>query len=267
MSAEIFQKAGELLEKGKRFAVVTIVDSEGSSPREAGAKMIVREDGSTIGSIGGDCAERGAIDLAMKALGDEEKSQTFEMKLEEEEKGGIGMKCGGKIEVSIEILESSPKLILIGGGRIAVEVTKLAKEVGFEITVIDPFAEKSDFPGSAKVYSKPVEKGMSEVEVTPQTYIVIITRHKYDEAALLASLETNPAYIGLMGSENRVESIFEALEEEKKIEREKLNKVNGPVGLDIGAEKPKEIAVSIVGELIKERRSPKSSGGSLKIDH
>lgn len=265
MSAKIFQKVNDLLEEGERFALVTIVNSEGSSPREAGAKMIVREDGSTIGTIGGDCAERGAKDAAMKAL-KEGEPRTLEMRLEEEEKGGVGMKCGGEIEVSIEILQPSPKLILIGGGKVASEVTKLAEKVGFDIAVIDPFAEGSDFPDSAEVVSKSVEEGMSEVEVTPRSYIVIITRHKYDEPALLSALKTDATYIGLMGSENRVRSIFKTLEE-RGIEAEKLSQIHAPIGLDIGAETPKEIAVSIVGEIIKERRSSESTGESLKIEY
>lgn len=265
MFANIFQKINELLEKGERFAVVTIIKSEGSSPRGVGARMIVLEDGRTFGTIGGGCAERGVKDLALKAL-DSGEPRTVEMKLEEEEKGGIGMKCGGEIEVSIEILQSTPKLVLIGGGRVAVAVAELAEEIGFDAEIVDPFAEKSNFPDSAKVVSKPVKEGLAEINVTPQSYIVIITRHKYDEPALKGSLKTDADYIGLMGSKTRVKSIFEKLEKEG-IGREDLSRVNAPIGLDIGAETPKEIAVSIIAEIMKERRSPGSTGENLKIDY
>lgn len=265
MSANIFQKINELLEKGKRFAVATIVRSEGSSPRGVGAKMIVLEDGRAFGTIGGDLAEAEVKEEAFKAL-ESGEPRTVKMKLEEEEKGGVGMKCGGEIEVSIEVPQPPPKLVLIGGGRVAVAVAELAKEVGFEIEIVDPFAEKSGFPDSARVVSKPVKEGLAEINVTPQSYIVIITRHKYDEPALKESLKTDAGYIGLMGSENRVNSVFEKLEKEG-IDRKDLSRVNAPVGLDIGAETPKEIAVSIIGELIKKRRSPESTGESLKIDY
>lgn len=265
MAAKIFQKINELLEDGERFAVATIVRSEGSSPRNAGAKMIVLENGRTFGSIGGDCAERGAKDAALKSLEDGEP-RTIEMKLEEEEKGGVGMKCGGEIEVSIEVLQPTPELVLVGGGEVAVAVAELAEEVGFDLSVVDPFAEESDFPSSAEVISESVEDGMSEIEITPQSYIVIITRHKYDEPALMEALETDAAYIGLMGSENRVRSQFETLEE-KGIGREDLSRVNAPTGLDIGAESPKEVAVSIIAEIVKERRKPGSTGESLKINY
>ncbi|KXA96619.1 hypothetical protein AKJ38_02975 [candidate division MSBL1 archaeon SCGC-AAA259I14] len=262
----IYQRINELLNEGERFAVATIIRSEGSSPRGAGAKMIVQNDGETIGSVGGDCAERGVIDASLKALENGEP-RTVGMELVEEEKGGIGMKCGGEIEVSIEILEPSPRLVLIGGGRVAIEVAKLAEQVGFEIRVIDPFVEEESFPDTAKVIPQPVSEGISEVEITSQSYIVIITRHKYDQPALTESLETEAAYIGMMGSETRVKSIFGTLEEEEGIERERLSEVHAPIGLEIGAETPKEIAVSIVSELIKERRCPECTGESSKIGY
>lgn len=177
------------------------------------------------------------------------------------------MKCGGEVEVSIEIPEQTPRLVLIGGGRVAAAVGKMAEEIGFDLAVIDPFADNYDFPDHAQVIPKSVEEGMHEIEITPQSYIVIATRHKYDEPALREALKTDAAYIGLMGSKSRVRSIFETLEEEGGVEKEDLSRVFAPIGLDIGAETPEEIAISILGEIIKERRSPESNGNSLKIDY
>lgn len=265
MSAKIFQKINELLEEEENFAVATIIRSEGSAPRSVGTKMLILKSGKTYGTIGGDRAEEVVRDEALKSLEDGEP-RTIEIKLEEEEKGGVGMMCGGEIEVSIEVPQPTPKLFLIGGGQIAVEVVKLAQEVGFEVSVLDPFAEDTDFPDSAEIISKSVEEGMSEIEITPQSYIVIVTRHEYDEPALIESLKTDAAYIGLMASENRVTSQFESLEE-RGVDHDSLSQVHAPIGLDIGAETPEEIAVSIIAEIIMERRSSESTGKSFKIDY
>lgn len=266
MSSEVFQKINELQKRGERIALATLVRTEGSTPRGPGARMIVLESGETFGTVGGDRAEEVVKDRALDVL-KEGDSEFVEMKLEEKKEGGVGMKCGGEVKVFIDILEPSLKLILIGSGKVAVAVAELAMKLGFRIIVIDPYGGESDFPDSVKFFSKSVEEGMKEVEVTPQSYIVIMTRHEYDEAALLESLDTNAGYIGMMGSENRVRSIFEDLEKEKGLEKEELSRIHAPVGLDIGAETPREIAISILAEIIREIRNPESSGGSLKINY
>lgn len=263
MSEKVFKKINSLLGKGEKLVVATIIRAEGSTPRGIGAKMVVLEDGTTFGIIGGDVAEAEVKDKALESLKKGE-SQVVEMKLEEKGEGGVGMKCGGEIEVFVETLHPAPKLILIGSGRVANEVAKLAQSVGFKLVVVDPYTEDHDFPESASVIPKKVKEGLSEVEVTSESYIAIITQHRYDEPALTESLKTNAAYIGMMGSTNRVSSIFEKLEKEKNISRSKLSEIYSPIGLDIGSETPEELAVSIVGELIKERRKPDSSGKSLR---
>ncbi|MBS3815171.1 MAG: XdhC family protein [Hadesarchaea archaeon] len=263
MSAEVFQKINELLSKGEKFAVATIVNVEGSSPRGAGAKMIIRENGDTFGSIGGDCAERAVVDEALNSIMNEE-SKTLNISLEEEEEGGIGMKCGGEIEVSIEIVEPTPNIIIIGGGGIASKVAELGDKTGFSVKVIDPFAEKTDFPNETQVIDKSVEEGLSKISINQNSYVVIITRHKYDIPALKGVLGKDAKYIGLMGSQDRVKSQFKELQEDG-FSREELSRVHAPVGLEIGAETPEEIAVSIIAEIIKVRRISNDSGENLKI--
>lgn len=263
MSAKVYQKINELIAGGKTFAVATIVRVEGSSPRGPGAKMIILEDGSTFGSVGGDCAERAVVDEALKVI-EEGEPKTLSIPLEEEEKGGIGMKCGGEIEVSIEVVHPSPKLVITGSGRIATSVAELGERMGFSIMVVDPFAKDEDFPDSAEIVDEPVEQGLSSIEITPNTYVVIITRHKNDIPALKAVINRGAAYVGLMGSKSRVEAQFKAFEEEG-FSKEELSQVHAPIGLDIGAETPEEIAVSIMGEIIKELRAPGASSESLKI--
>lgn len=263
MSEKIFQKINELIAEGETFAVATIVRTEGSTPRGPGTKMIVLEDGGTFGSVGGDRAEAGVVAEALEALR-EGKPRVVSMSLEEEEKGGVGMRCGGEMDVSIEVVQPTPKLVIIGSGPVSVQVARLGQGMGFSVTVVDPFAKDEDFPDGVEVVPEPVEQGMSKVEITPHTSIVIATRHKYDEPALKAVLDSDAAYIGMVGSRNRVNAIFKTLVDEG-VPREKLQRVRAPVGLDIGAETPEEIAVSIIAEIIKERRGPEASGGSLRI--
>ena len=249
---EIFQKISELIAKGETFAVATIIRTEGSTPRKPGAKMIILQNGSTIGTIGGDCVESAAVAEALKAM-KENKPKTVRVTLEEEELGGVGMKCGGAAEVYIEPIKPTPRLLIIGSGHIGVEVAKLGQNLGFSVTVIDPAARREDFPEAIEVIPEPIEKGVPGVEITPQTYIVIATGHKYDEPALRAVVNSNAAYIGMVGSRRKAATIFRNLAEEG-IPKEKLERVHIPIGLDIGAETPEEIAVSIAAELIKEKR-------------
>jgi xanthine dehydrogenase accessory factor len=174
------------------------------------------------------------------------------------------MRCGGTVDVYIEVVKPTPKLLIIGGGHIGIQVARLGKEVGFTVTVIDPNAKEEDFPESTEVIPEFVEKVISSVEITPQTYIVITTGHKYDEVALKSVLDSRAAYIGMVGSRRKAATIYRNLLDEGMPE-ENLKKVHAPIGLDIGAQTPEEIAISIVAEIIKERRKPSGTCESLKI--
>jgi len=262
MYDRIFRKITELLAKGETFAVATIIKAEGSTPRGAGAKMIIHTDGATFGTIGGDCAEAAVVSEALEAIR-LDRPRTVSLSLEEEEKGGIGMRCGGRIEVSIEVVKPAPKLVIIGAGHIAFHIARFGRAIGFSVTVIDPFASEQKFPESVEVIPERVDAGLSKVEITPQTYVVIVTRHKYDEPALKAVLDSKAAYIGMVGSKNRVNAIYQILVKEG-ISKEKLRRIYAPIGLDIGAETPAEIAVSIIAEIIKTRKG--GSGKSLKLE-
>ena len=263
MYDKIFHKMHELMAKGETFAIATIVKTQGSTPRKPGAKMIVTQDRRTFGTIGGDCVESGAVDEAIEAI-NEGKSRTVSLTLEEEELGGVGMKCGGMVDVYIEVVKPTPKLLIIGGGHIGVNVAKLGRETGFSVTVIDPAVKKEDFPEAVEVIPEFIEKGIHKVEITPQTYIVITTGHKYDEAALKAVLDSEAAYVGMVGSRRKAATVYRSLADEG-ISEERLKRVHTPIGLDIGAQTPEEISVSIIAEIIRERRKPSALGESLKI--
>jgi xanthine dehydrogenase accessory factor len=262
MNEEIFRRANELLTKGETFVIATIVRTQGSTPRKPGSKMIILQDGSTIGTLGGDCLEAGIVDVALNAIS-EGKSTTIDIVLKEEEQGGVGMKCGGTADVYIEVVKPTPRLLIIGGGHIGAEVAKLGLGLGFSVTVIDPMAKAGTFPELVEVIFEPVEEAVSRVGISSQTYIVIATEHKYDESALRAVINSNAAYIGVVGSRRKAAAIHRNLTDEG-ISAEKLRRVHIPIGLNIGAETPEEIAISIIAEIVRERREPKASGESLK---
>lgn len=250
---ELFETIGKLTGEGKTFAVATITGHTGSVPRRV-AKMIIQPDGTAVGTIGGGCVETEVVAQALKLLKEGAKGvHVNSYDLIEEELGGVGMKCGGKVDVAIEIIEPTPKLLIIGSGHLAQALSRIGKMLDFDIVVIDPTAKRDSFPEAMQVLADFVETGLSKVKVDPSTCIVILTRHKDDVPALKGSLKTDAAYIGMVASRRRVALVFSQLLKEGFTE-EQLGRVYSPVGLDIGAETPEEIAVSILAEIIKIRR-------------
>lgn len=249
----IYSKINELVDKQETFALATIVDYKGSVPRRL-AKMIVTKDLKTYGTIGGGCVEGQVAEEAAHMLRNGEKGVVMKSyDLVEEEFGGVGMNCGGKIDVSIEIVEPDPRLIIVGSGHLSSAIAKFASMLEFEIIVIDPLAKKEHFPEGARVISDFFENNLQSITITPSSYIVIVTRHKDDLPSLRAALGTKTGYIGLIGSRRRTAQAFKVLLKEGFTE-EQLEKVNAPIGLNIGAETPDEIAVSIMAEIIQHRR-------------
>lgn len=249
----LYEKMAELQQKQETFAVATIVGYKGSVPRRV-AKMIITRDQKTYGTIGGGCVEGQVVEEAMLLL--KQGANGVQVKtydLVEEEFGGVGMNCGGTIDVSIEIVGPIPRLIIAGSGHLSSSLATLAQMLGFEIVVVDPLAKKERFPDAALVLSDFPETNLPNMEAAAETYIVIVTRHKDDLPTLKAALKTKAGYIGLIGSRRRVHQTFRVLLNEGYTQQQ-LDRVNAPVGLDIGAETPEEIAVSIVAEIIQRRR-------------
>jgi len=243
----------ELLQKQEPFVVATIVSYKGSVPRQV-AKMIITKDQKTYGTIGGGCVEGQVAEEASLMLNNGEKGVLVKSyDLVEEEFGGVGMNCGGKIDVSIEIVEPNPTLIIAGSGHVSSSLAKLAQMLGFEIVVVDPLAKKERFPEATQVLSDFLENNLPNLNVSSETYIVIVTRHKDDLPALRAALRTKAGYIGLIGSKRRVLQAFRLLLKEG-FTQQQLDRVNAPIGLDIGAETPEEIVVSIMAEVVQRRR-------------
>jgi xanthine dehydrogenase accessory factor len=259
MSADIYQRISELVSRGERIAVATVVKTEGSTPQGVGAKIIVKEDGSKFGTIGGGCLENAVIEESQQALKDG-KSRLSHFDLTE---NGVGMICGGSVDVMVEVIQLTSTLLIIGSGNIAIPLCNLGKMLGYRVLIVDPFARRENFPEADEVISEPVDEGISKVTITPQTYIVIVTRHQYDEPALKSVLRSEAAYIGMVGSLNRVNTIFERFLHEGIADEEALEKIYAPIGLDIGAQTVEEIALSIMAEIVHNRRG--GTGKSLRF--
>lgn len=263
---DVLERINKLASEGKIFAVATIVSHTGSVPRRV-AKMIIEPDGTTFGTIGGGCVESEVAAQALKLLKDGEKGvHVNSYNLIEEEFDGVGMSCGGKIDVAIEIMEPTVKLVIVGSGHLAQALSRMARMLDFEVAVVDPMAKKESFPEAAQVVGEFVEKGLPKISIDQSTYVVILTRHKDDIPALKSSLNTNAGYIGMIASRRRAALVFDQLLKEG-FSKEQVGRVYSPVGLDIGAETPEEIAVSILGEMIKLRRLGREhEAGSKKLE-
>ena len=255
---DIYQDIARITAEGGEAALVTIVSANGSTPRGVGAKMLVSADGSTIGSIGGGSLETQVIKEATEVI-KKGKPQRHHFSLAAREGEEPGMVCGGDIEVFIEPILPSPTLYILGGGHISLGLAKIGKLLGFRIAVIDDqaeFANPERFPDAELILAEDFNKAFPKLKINKSSYIVIVTRsHKSDELGLELALATPAKYIGMIGSKSKIKAVFSHLLA-KGIPKELLDTVHTPIGLEIYAETPEEIAISILAEIIKVRRSP-----------
>lgn len=260
--SEILEEALGRINKGETIAFVTIVEAKGSIPREVGAKMVVGKDGLIAGTIGGGVTEAKVIEEVKQSL-KEGKGKLLTYHLTKEQAAlDEGAICGGDMKVFIDILQPKEEVLIFGAGHIAVCVSKLSKIVGFKVTVIDDrkeFANQDRFPETDEIIAEEIEKALAHLEITPSTYIIVVTRgHLKDEEVLASVVRSNAAYIGMIGSREKNATVFQHLGEQGISARE-LKKVHAPIGMDIGAQTPEEIAVSIIAEIIQVRRKKKYS--------
>ncbi|MCK4309162.1 MAG: XdhC family protein [Candidatus Atribacteria bacterium] len=255
--SEILKEALERINKGESIALATIVETKGSTPREVGAKMVVGKDGLIAGTIGGGITEAKVIKEAKQAIKEgKERFLAYHLTKEEaaRDEGAI---CGGEMKVFVDILQPKEEILIFGAGHIAVCVSKLAKIVGFKVTIIDDrkeFVNQDRFPEADKIIAEETEKALTHLKITPSNYIIILTRgHLKDEEVLASVVRSNTAYIGMIGSRKKNATVFRRLTK-KGISQEELDKVHTPIGIDINAQTPEEIAVSIMAEIIQVRR-------------
>ena len=254
--ADLYEEIVKLKAEGGSAAVATIIGTEGSTPRETGAKMLVREDGTILGTIGGGCLEGQVIAEAIMVIR-EEKPRIFHYDLTGKE--AAGMICGGVLDIYIEPIIPTPAVFIFGGGHISLFVSKISAMAGFQVAVIDDraeFASTERFPEAQRVIAEKFSQVFPQLQVNRSSYLVIVTRgHAGDQEVLEWALTTEARYIGMIGSKKKIRTVYQNLEAQGTA-REKLQRVHAPIGLEIGALTPEEIAVSIVGQMIQVRREP-----------
>lgn len=254
---EVFAALGEALKRGEDVALVTIVAANGSTPQRVGAKMLVYADGRVVGTIGGGCYENEALWKAREAL-KTRKACTVRYELADDFAEESGLICGGQMEVFIEPIEPSPAVYIFGAGHVGQFVGRVAHDAGFQVHVVDDrekFANRGRFPDAAEIVVDDIPTWLANTPLPSSAYAVILTRgHRHDLDALRALAPQDLRYLGLIGSRAKVKRIYDALVDDESVPVERLERIHAPIGLDIGAVTPQEIAVAIVAELIAVRR-------------
>jgi xanthine dehydrogenase accessory factor len=253
---DIYEQIVELRRQGRRGAVATITNVRGSIPSFQTAKMLVRDDGSIAGTIGGGCVEAEVWQAAREVM-EEEKPRTLTFNLNNNPKYDTGLVCGGTLDVFIEPVLPPALLYIFGAGHVAYNVYKVAAIAGFDVVVVDDrtaYANRDRFPDAREVIAEDFEMATARLDPRESSHIVIVTRgHRDDMRILRWAMNTRARYLGMIGSRRKTISIYKELEKEG-IPAEKFANVHAPVGLEIGAVTPEEIAVAIVAEMIAVRR-------------
>jgi xanthine dehydrogenase accessory factor len=255
MHSDFSSKMTELTSQGKPFAVATVVRVNGSSSAKQGSKAIIDAKGKIVmGWVGGGCAESAVRNEALKCI-QLERPELITLDMTDELLG-VGMPCGGKMDVYIEPVLPQPELLIVGHGRIAEVLATIGHQMNFSVTVNDPAADRELFPLATRLVTEDFD--LTETAISSRTYVVIATLHKKDHLWLQKALEGDAAYVALIASRHRSKLVLGYLLA-TGMPAEKVEKVWAPAGLDLGAATPEEIALSIVSQMVALRR-----GGSVK---
>jgi xanthine dehydrogenase accessory factor len=251
MIDELFGKAQELKSRGEPFAIATVIDIQGSGSAKPGSKALIDSNGHLIlGWIGGGCAESTVCQEAQESM-EEGKVRVITLDLTDEV-FGVGMPCGGSMQVYIEPILPKPELIIAGHGRIAETLAQMGHLLGFTVTVADPAATPEAFPSADHLITSGLSS--SQVQIRPRSYVVVATHHKGDHFSIRKALDSQASYIALVASRTRSQLVFEYLEADGVPRAQLESKVHAPAGLDVGAQTPEEIALSIISEAVAIRR-------------
>lgn len=254
----LMEKVAILNRQNETFALAMIIESKGSTPRHVG-KMIVYRDGSIEGTVGGGLAEHYIIEDSVQAL-QMGQSKIVEYKLNKHAKDGIKMNCGGTLRVFIEVYTSRPELVLCGAGHLGHALAKLADFLEMPYCIVDDrigYCTKERFPNATILFvNEDIEKALLAVDLNENSYVVIVTKDR-DDIVLKTALQFPIAYVGMVASKRKVITIFEKLKSEG-VSEEQLEQVHSPIGLEMSAETTQEIAISIIGEIIKVSKEKKS---------
>jgi xanthine dehydrogenase accessory factor len=257
---DLFEEIVRMRRAGQRAALATIVHTNGSIPSFESSRMLVREDGTISGTIGGGCVEA-EVWAAAKEVMQKEAPRKMVFSLNNDASYDSGLICGGTLEVFVEPILPQPIVILFGGGHVSTALAKSASDAGFGICVVDDretFANRDRFPMAQEIFTS-FDEAFAQLKPNSSNYLVIVTRgHKEDMRVLAWAVRTDARYIGMIGSKRKVLSVYKALEKED-YRPEEFERVFAPMGLDIGALSPEEIAVSVVAELIAIRRNAQNA--------
>jgi len=262
---DIYDEIVRLRKLGQKCAVATIVQVKGSIPSYESAKLLVREDGSMVGTVGGGCVEADVWNAAREVI-ETEKPRHLTFSLGQDAAYDEGLICGGQLNIFVEPVVPQPRAFIFGGGHVSKSISKVANLAGFATIVIDDreaFANPDRFPEAEETYADEYESVFPKLTVTGSSYLIIVTRgHRDDMRVLRWAVTTQAHYISMIGSKRKTISVIHELEKEG-ISRVAFENVFAPMGLDIGSETPEEIAVSVVAEMIAMRRSPNSDWRAL----
>ena len=262
---DVYEEIVRLRRLGQKCAVATIVQVNGSIPSYESAKMLVREDGSMLGTIGGGCVEAEVWTAAREVI-DSEKPKHLTFSLGQDAAYDSGLICGGQLNIFVEPVIPQPRAYIFGGGHVSKSISKVASLAGFATIIVDDreaFANKDRFPEAEETYSEEYESVFPKLPVSSTSYLVIVTRgHRDDMRVLRWAVQTPAKYIAMIGSKRKTISVVHELEKEG-FPRSAFENIFAPMGLEIGAESPEEIAISVVAEMIAVRRAPDADWRSL----
>ena len=267
MEAKVIHALSECIRTDKPAALVTVVATAGSAPGKPGALMVIIGDGTTIGTVGGGSLEHKITTEAIQCIGlGKNKEVSYDLQADAE----LGMSCGGTVRAFIKVFKAAPQLIIVGAGHIGLELYKIGRLQGFQVVIFDErpeLASKERFPEAKLFVVDDLPASLKEYKLHCDCYVTIATAsHDTDRLTLEAVIESNASYIGMIGSSSKIRKTFEYLLK-KGVQREKIENVFAPMGLNIASIRPEEIAISIIGEilLVKNNGSPEHMRSVKKI--
>jgi xanthine dehydrogenase accessory factor len=262
---DVYEELLRLRRLGQKCALATIVEVNGSIPSYESAKMLVREDGSITGTIGGGCVEAEVWNAAREVM-QTERPRQLRFTLGEDAAYDNGLICGGQLSVFVEPVIPSPKAYIFGAGHISRSLSKAASLAGFSTIIVDnreAFANRDRFPEAEAIYAEEYEDVFPKIELRDTSYVVIVTRGHRDDMRVLRWAVQSPArYIAMIGSRRKVIGVVKHLHAEG-IPANAFDRIYSPMGFDIGAITPEEIAIAVVAEMIAVRRAPDGSWRGL----
>ena len=264
---DVFEELVRLRNRGRKCALATIVEARGSIPSYESAKLLVRDDGSMTGTIGGGCVEAEVWNAAREVM-QTEKPKHLTFNLGQDAAYDNGLICGGQLDVFVEPVLPIPRAFIFGAGHISKSLSKVATLAGFATVVVDDrdtFASRERFPEAVEVHAAEYEQVFPNLRIDETGYVIIVTRgHRDDMRVLKLAIATPARYIAMIGSKRKVLNVVRELEKEG-IPRAALERIHAPMGLDIGAVSPEEIAISVAAEMIAVRRGAVSNWRSLSM--